>query len=329
MALLQDIHGRKMRKLRIGVTDRCNFRCIYCMPEEVTWLEREEILRFEEIVRLAKIFSSLGVRKIRLTGGEPLMRKNLPLLILFLKRIPGIESISITTNGYLFASYAEEMRKAGLDSVNFSLDTLRRDRFKEICQKDALDRVLESITLAKILHFSPVKVNCVVIRGFNEDEIKDFLEWAIAQQVIVRFIEFMPFDGKGMWNHQRVFSMSEILQEAEKAGKVELLREIEPQAARRFFFSNSSGGCEFGIIPTITAPFCSSCDRLRITADGTFLNCLFQPKGVDLKTPLREGKSDEEISEIIRQAVWDKPFGYLLLNEKWKAARAGMYAIGG
>ncbi|MFN4181866.1 MAG: GTP 3',8-cyclase MoaA, partial [bacterium] len=211
MAILQDIHGRKMRKLRISVTDRCNFRCFYCMPEDVNWLDREEILRFEEIVRLAKIFASLGIQKIRLTGGEPLMRKNLPLLISFLKQIPQIQQISITTNGYLFPLYAEKMKKAGLDSVNFSLDTLRRDRFAQFCQIDALERVLESISLAKKFHFLPVKVNCVVIRGFNEDEIGSFLEWAIAQQVIVRFIEFMPFDGRGMWHSRRVFSMSEIL----------------------------------------------------------------------------------------------------------------------
>ncbi len=318
-----------MRKLRISVTDRCNFRCLYCMPEEVQWLEREEIMRFEEIEVLARIFASLGIRKIRLTGGEPLMRKNLPMLVSFLRQIPEIQQISITTNGYFFPRFGEQLKRAGLDSVNFSLDTLQRKRFEQICQKDALGTVLEAIQIAKHLRFAPIKVNCVLIRGFNDDEIPHFLDWAIEQKVILRFIEFMPFDGKGFWNRNNVLSMQEILNKAESIGKVFTVSPEEPQAAYRFCFSNSAGECEFGVIPSITAPFCSSCDRIRITADGTFLNCLFQPKGVDVKTPLRQGKNPEEIAQLIIRAVEEKPMGYQLLRATWEPAKAGMYAIGG
>ncbi len=296
-----DAHGRPLESLRISVTDRCNLRCLYCMPEEeYQWLPRKSILDYEEIGRLVEIFSAVGVSSVRITGGEPLLRRDLTRLIALLRANPGITDRAITTNGILLSRYAEELKNAGLDRVTVSLDTLRAERFQELAGRARIGDVLAGIEAACAVEFQNTKVNTVVVRGFNDDELIDLLEFGRAQGVEVRFIEYMDVGGATRWTPDNVVSRQEILDRiAEFDGGVAALDDSERSSvpAERFRLSD---GTAFGIIASTTAPFCGTCGRSRLTADGMWLLCLYSDAGVDLKTMLRDGASEEEIAAVIR-----------------------------
>jgi len=292
--MLRDSLGRPLRSLRISVTDRCNMRCRYCMPEaEYVWLPRESILSFEEIDRLAGIVGELGVRKIRLTGGEPLLRHDLPTLVRLLNHHQPIEDIALTTNGILLARHAPALRSAGLGRVTISLDTLRPDRMVAFARSARHAEVLDGITAAVAAGFDSVKLNTVVIRDHNADEITDLLEFARTRGVEIRFIEYMDVGGATRWSMGQVVPREEILRViAGRYGPVTPVRKDGWAPAERFQLPD---GTTFGVIASTTAPFCRTCDRARLTADGTFLLCLYGERGLDLRALLRGSASDFEI----------------------------------
>ncbi len=291
---LADVFGRTLRSLRVSVTDRCNLRCQYCMPEEhYVWLERGQLLSFEEVARLARIFSDLGVTKIRLTGGEPLVRRNLGALIRQLASDCRIEDLALTTNGILLAEQAGMLRESGLHRITVSLDTLRPDRFQAISKRDGLSQVLSGIEAAGAAGFRNLKLDAVVIRGTNDDELSDLIEYGRQHRAEVRFIEYMDVGGATRWSRNLVVSRAEMLQAlAERYGPIEPLREVSCAPAERFVLPD---GTLFGIIASTTAPFCQSCDRSRITADGVWYTCLYAKGGLDLRRLLRQGSTDAEI----------------------------------
>jgi cyclic pyranopterin phosphate synthase len=297
-----DLLDRPLRNLRISVTDRCNLRCRYCMPEaEYAWLPRESILSFEEIDRLAGVFAGLGVGKIRLTGGEPLLRHDLETLVRLLSGHHAITDLALTTNGVLLARQAESLRTAGLRRVTVSLDTLRPERMQDFARSARHADVIAGIDAARAAGFSSVKLNTVVIRGYNDDEVVDLLEFARARGLEPRFIEYMDVGGATGWSMAQVVSQREILEVvARRYGPAEPLREGQWAPAERFALRD---GTRFGVIASTTAPFCRTCDRGRLTADGTFLLCLYGEQGLDLRDLLRGGATDEEISDSIA-AVW-------------------------
>jgi cyclic pyranopterin phosphate synthase len=293
--------GRPLRNLRISVTDRCNMRCRYCMPEdEYVWLPRESILSFEEIDRLAGVFAGLGVAKVRLTGGEPLLRHDLPTLVALLARRPELADLALTTNGILLARHAAALAKAGLGRVTVSLDTLRPGRMAEFARSARHDEVVAGIEAAGAL-FRSVKLNTVVIRGYNDDEVVELLEFARARRIEPRFIEYMDVGGATGWSSGQVVSQSEILELlARRFGPVRPLEQPGWAPAERFALPD---GTVFGVIASTTAPFCRTCDRGRLTADGTFLLCLYGERGLDLRELLRGGASDHEIAARVAE-VW-------------------------
>ena len=290
--------GRPLRNLRISVTDRCNLRCRYCMPEaEYVWLPRSSILAFEEIDRLVGIFAGLGVSKVRLTGGEPLLRHDLSTLVSLLSRRDAVRDLALTTNGVLLAREAEALRAAGLRRVTISLDTLRPDRMQEFARSRRHADVLAGIDAANAAGFAPVKLNTVVIRGYNDDEVVDLLEFARARGAEPRFIEYMDVGGATGWSMDQVVSQREILDLiTRRFGPVEPLVQDAWAPAERFRLCD---GTVFGVIASTTAPFCRTCDRGRLTADGTFLLCLYGEEGLDLRELVRGGASDEEIARRI------------------------------
>ena len=296
--MLRDTFGRPLRNLRISVTDRCNMRCRYCMPEsEYVWLPRESILSFEELDRLAGIFGELGVQKIRLTGGEPLLRHDLPSLVGLLARHQAIHDIALTTNGILLARHAASLRSAGLRRVTVSLDTLRPERMVAFARSARHAEVLEGIAAAADAGFESIKLNAVVIRGHNDDEVTDLLEFARVRGLEIRFIEYMDVGGATRWSMADVVSQRDILRAIEdRYGDVTPLRKEDWAPAERFRLAD---GTRFGVIASTTAPFCRTCDRARLTADGTLLLCLYGERGLDLRAPLREGASDFEILSLI------------------------------
>ncbi len=298
---LLDAFERPLGSLRISVTDRCNLRCEYCMPqEEYTWLERNELLTFEEIAALAEIFRSVGVSKLRLTGGEPLMRRDLERLIRLLAAGDRFADIALTTNGLLLPKLAPVLHEAGLRRLTISLDTLRHERFLRLTRRDALDEVLAGIKAAADAGFSDTKVNAVIIRGFNEDEIVDLIEFGRAQQVEVRFIEYMDVGGALRWSTDQVFTQLEMLEVlAARYGPAEPYGEQGPAPAGRYRLPD---GTIFGIISSTTAPFCGACDRARLMADGVYLLCLYAQQGIDLKRLLRGGAPADEIAAVITNA---------------------------
>jgi cyclic pyranopterin phosphate synthase len=297
-----DRFGRPLRNLRISVTDRCNLRCRYCMPEaEYVWLPRSSILTFEEIDRLAGIFAALGVTKIRLTGGEPLLRHDLPTLVSLLSRREALGDLALTTNGVLLARSAEALRDAGLRRVTISLDTLRPERMLEFARSPRHADVVAGIDAALAAGFSPLKLNTVVIRGYNDDEVLELLEFARRRGAEPRFIEYMDVGGATGWSMDQVVSQGEILEiVARHHGPVEPLAEDAWAPAERFALRD---GTVFGVIASTTAPFCRTCDRGRLTADGTFLLCLYGEDGLDLRALLRDGAGDEEIAGRIAE-IW-------------------------
>ena len=301
---LADRFGRPLRNLRISVTDRCNLRCRYCMPEvEYVWLPRSSILSFEEIDRLAGIFTGLGVSKIRLTGGEPLLRHDLPTLVSLLSRHQAIRDLALTTNGVLLSREAESLRAAGLRRVTVSLDTLRPERMQEFARTRRHADVIAGIEAAIVAGFSPLKLNTVVIRGYNDDEVAELLEFGRQRGAEVRFIEYMDVGGATDWSMSKVVSQREILARVARCfGPVEPLAEGAWAPAERFALGD---GTVFGVIASTTAPFCRTCDRGRLTADGTFLLCLYGEAGLDLRELLRGGATDEEIAGRIAE-IWTR-----------------------
>jgi cyclic pyranopterin phosphate synthase len=302
--MVRDTLSRPLGSLRISVTDRCNLRCRYCMPEqEYVWLPKESILTFEEITRLARVFVELGVTKLRLTGGEPLLRHDLPALSAMLSGIPAVQDLAMTTNGLLLAKHAEALRRAGLERVTVSLDTLRPERMRDLARSDRHADVLAGIGAARAAGFAPIKLNTVVIRGVNDDELADLIEFASSQDAEVRFIEYMDVGGATGWSAEQVVSQREMLEIlSQRYGAIAPVSSADNPAApaERFRLPD---GTTFGIIASTTAPFCRSCDRSRLTADGTWFLCLYAARGVDLREPLRGGASDEALAALI-DATW-------------------------
>ncbi|HET8623328.1 MAG TPA: GTP 3',8-cyclase MoaA [Gemmatimonadales bacterium] len=301
-----DRFNRPLRSLRISVTDRCNMRCGYCMPEaEYTWLPRASILTFEEINRLVGIFGTLGVSKVRLTGGEPLLRHGLPGLVSLLSRNQHLRDLALTTNGTLLSRDAAALRAAGLGRLTMSLDTLRADRMAAFARSDRHDDIIQGIHAAQRAGFSRIKVNTVVIRGFNDDELLDMLEFGKARGLEIRFIEYMDVGGATHWSVDQVVSRDEMLERiGRRYGRVVPEHRPDPAApAERFRLPD---GTRFGVIASTTAPFCGHCDRSRLTADGTWLLCLYAADGVDLRAPMRDGASDEEIAALIWERWADR-----------------------
>ena len=310
---LIDNYGRIAKKLRISVTDRCNMRCGYCMPKNNTkWFDSTEVLSFEEIIRLSSIFANLGVEKIRITGGEPLVRPLVENLIKSIANIPHIKSIGLTTNGLLFSDKVKKLKSSGLNSVNISLDSFKEDRFKMMTGINGLGKVISSIQKANDAGFD-VKINTVVVRGWNDDEVVEFANFARRTGITVRFIEFMPLDGTGIWRSDLVFSKKEMIEKLESGiGEVSPVLEQEISApAKVYSFSDGIG--TVGFIPSVTEPFCNQCDRIRLTSDGRFLTCLFENPGYDIKSYLRRGASDEELSQYLIQCMTMKQEGIVSL----------------
>lgn len=328
--LMTDGFGRVARKLRISITDRCNMRCVYCMPQNNTeWFEEDNVLSYDEILRLTTVFASLGIKKIRLTGGEPTVRPKIENLIRSLSKVNGIESISMTTNGLLLYDKARQLKENGLGSLNISLDTFRADRFKSMCGIDGLNKVLASIRAADDAGLK-IKINTVVVRGWNDDEVADFARFARFTGHTVRFIEFMPLDGAGIWEPDLVFSKREMIERINKNVKelVPLQNEISEPA---ILYSFVDGKGSVGFIPSMTEPFCQHCDRIRITSEGRFLTCLFEKAGYDLKSLLRNTRSDDDIRRCILEYVRKKPEGVISIirARALKPTLNFMHRIGG
>ena len=299
--MIQDLHARPLRNLRVSVTDRCNLRCAYCMPEpDYVWLPREDVLQFEEIEALIDVFLAEGVDKVRLTGGEPLLRRDLPVLVERLAKRPAIRDLAMTTNGVLLADHARSLRDAGLHRLTVSLDTLRHDRFRDLARFDELDRVKDGIATAAAV-FGELKIDTVVIRGVNDDELIELIAFGREHHAEVRFIEYMDVGGATQWSMDRVVSRTQMLDlVAERYGTPTPLHEESSAPARRYQLSD---GTTFGIIASTTAPFCADCDRSRLTADGMWYLCLYATEGIDLRRSLRSGVSPEAIGAILR-ASW-------------------------
>ena len=301
MQSITDIFDRPLRNLRVSVTDRCNLRCQYCMPEEeYVWLPREDLLTFEEISELVGLFAELGVDKVRLTGGEPLLRGDLPTLVGMLAQDRRIKDLAMTTNGVLLADHAQALYEAGLHRVTVSLDTLRPERFKRLTRRDAHAQVLNGIEAARQVGFKGLKIDTVVMRGCNEDELIDLLEHGKRVGAEVRFIEYMDVGGATDWSMDKVLSRAAMLEMlSQHYGPIDPVTEVSPAPAGRFRLPD---GTVFGIIASTTTPFCRTCDRSRLTADGMWYLCLYAQNGIDLRTPLRGGASREEMKAVIASA---------------------------
>ena len=327
---LIDRFGRVHTSLRISVTDRCNIRCFYCMPQEdVRFLPRSEILTFEEIERFVRVVARMGVRKLRLTGGEPLVRAELPRLVERLAAIPQIQEIALTTNGILLAEQAADLKRAGLTRINISLDTLSVETFRRISRRDGLDRVLAGIEAARAAGFTGIRLNAVAIRGITEEEVVPLVEFARQRGMQMRFIEFMPLDADNQWEQQRVLSGEEIRRRIEDAlGPLVPMERPDPsQPASEYMLADGSG--RVGFINPVSEPFCQSCNRLRLTAEGQVRNCLFSTVEWDARALLRGGGSDEELAQLVRDCVWAKKPGHGIDTFEFVKPARAMYQIGG
>ena len=328
---LMDKKGRTAGKLRISVTDRCNFACVFCMPEKgsISWLPARDILTFAEIERVARVLVSLGISRVRVTGGEPLLRGGVEDLVGRLCGMQGLESVDMTTNGWFLSEKAADLKKAGLRGVSVSLHSLRRDRFTKVSGIDALPRVLDGIDEAARVGLRPLKLNSVALRGYNDDEICDLVEFARERGISVRFIEFMPLDGLGIWSPDAMLSGKEIIERLSAEFHLVPKGREAGETASLWGFEDGKG--EVGVITPMTQPFCDYCDRIRLTADGKLLSCLFDTEYHDLKHITRNGGSDSELEAFIRDAVWRKPdgVGYMpRVRETWEKPR-NMNSIGG
>ncbi len=325
---LKDNFHRTIDYMRISITDRCNLRCIYCMPAEgVRPIEHKEILTYEEIIRVVRVAAELGVRKIRITGGEPLARKDVTFLISSIRKIPGIEDMSLTTNGVLLKKYAKELADAGLDRVNISLDSLRPERYREITRGGDIGEVMAGIKAAEKAGLMPIKINMVPVRGLNDDEIEGFARITLDTPYHVRFIEFMPIGAGDFWSEDKYIRADEIRTVVEKIGPLFPVRARKNGPARYFRFENASG--VIGFISALTHHFCGDCNRLRITADGRLRPCLFSETEIDLKPALRSGSPDSELERLLRLSIEVKPEGHNLGRREDIKVLRSMSKIGG
>jgi cyclic pyranopterin phosphate synthase len=326
---LHDGHGRRISDLRVSVTDRCNFRCQYCMPAEgLPWLERSGVLSFEEIERVVALLAEMGVEELRLTGGEPLVRRGFPSLAARLTAIEGLREVSVTTNGFLLERDAEALVAAGIDRFNVSVDSLQRDRFYALTRRDALDRVLRGLEhLASFPEAHPIKVNAVAMREFTEHEVLPFARFARDHPYEVRFIEFMPLDADRAWTPEQVLSGEEIRAIVEEHWALEP-EPREPHATARVYrFADGRG--RIGFINPVSEPFCGDCNRIRLTADGKLRTCLFSIHETDLRAALRSGATDTDLERIIRDAVWRKELKHHVGEPGFRQPPRTMSAIGG
>jgi cyclic pyranopterin phosphate synthase len=349
---LSDSFGRLMRDLRISLTDRCNFRCLYCLPETEEaanfyrtrsdrlgdsglqklrlpqWKPRHEILTFEEIERLVRLFVDLGINKVRLTGGEPLLRKGVEILVAKIAALPGVADLAMTSNGFLFAKKATDLKAAGLRRVSFSMDSLDRQNFQRMSGRDALEEVQAAIRQAQELGLDPVKVNAVVIRGLNDHEIEALAQFAQERALSFRFIEFMPLDSTRAWMKEMVVPGAEILARLQARFDLRPVKSLNPsETARRWTFADGRG--EIGIIAPVTEPFCGHCNRIRLTADGKIRTCLFSLHEHDLKSMMRHGASDAEIVARLREIVWQKEPRHHIGEAEFVQPQRTMSCIGG
>jgi len=331
MEPLVDSYGRRIKSLRISITDKCNFRCTYCMPAEgLPWLKKAEILSYEEIVRIARVAAGIGIEQIRLTGGEPLVRRDIPELVYQLRQIEGLRSLSLTTNGILLKQLAGPLAQAGLTRINVSLDSLIREKFAQIARRDQLLRVLEGLEeLEKYPSIHPIKVNAVAVKGFSEEEVLDFVRLARRKAYVMRWIEFMPLDADQIWRKEDILTGAELkaIIEAEYGSLVAITTGDRSETARRYTFSDGIG--EVGFINPVSEPFCASCDRIRLTADGQLRTCLFATEETDLRAVVRSDAPDEELAQTIRQAVWNKELKHYIGDKRFKRANRSMSMIGG
>jgi len=327
--LLHDAHGRRISDLRVSVTDRCNFRCQYCMPADgIEWLPRDGILSFEEIQRLVRLLVDLGIEDVRLTGGEPLVRRDFPRLVGMLAAIDGLRDLSLTTNGYLLDRHAEALVAAGIQRVNVSIDSLARDRFFRITRRDSLAQVLAGLeAIAAYPEVRPVKVNAVAMRDFTEDEVMRFCDLARSTDYQVRFIEFMPLDGDRAWKPDAVLTGAEIRSIIRTAHQLEELPREPHATARVFRFRDGHG--EIGFISPVSEPFCADCNRIRLTADGKLRTCLFSMHETDLRDPVRSGATNADLEGVIRDAVWRKELKHHVNESGFRPPPRTMSAIGG
>ena len=325
---LVDTFGRRHDNLRISVTDRCNLRCTYCMPEDVTFLPKDELLTFEEIAHFVRVAVTLGVTKVRLTGGEPLMRRDLHKLVAMLFENDGLLDVGLTTNGLLLKAQAPALRDAGLRRLNVSLDTLDAGRFRQLSRRDGLDQVLEGLTAARAAGFDRIKVNAVAIRGLTEADVVPLARYCRDNDFELRFIEYMPI-GADPWERDKVLPAQEILDQLEaEFGPLIEPADLDPRApALEFAYADGRG--RVGIIASITRPFCQQCNRLRLTADGKVRNCLFALDETDVKPLLRETPDDAALSDTIRRVVWDKWEGHEINTARFVKPARTMHAIGG
>ena len=351
-SLLSDSFGRVMRDLRVSLTDRCNFRCLYCLPETEeaanfyrtrfdavknpspvhlalpTPKRRSELLTFEEIERLVRLGAKLGIQKIRLTGGEPLLRQEVEKLVGKISKVEGIQDLAMTTNGFLFARKAEALQAAGLQRVSFSMDSLDAANFKKMTGRDGLQEVQDGIRLAKALGMNPVKVNAVVIRGLNDHEIEALAQFAFDEEISFRFIEFMPLDSSRAWLKELVVTGKEILARLrERFELVQVLSANKSETARRWQLKDGKG--EIGIIAPVSEPFCGHCNRIRLTADGKIRTCLFSLHEHDLRGPMRTGASDDDLAEMLKDIVLEKEPRHYIGEEKFEQPQRTMSCIGG
>jgi len=326
---LVDSFGRVHNNLRISVTDRCNIRCVYCMPESVRFLPRADLLTFEEIERFARVAASLGVDKIRLTGGEPLVRRDLPLLVAKLVAIPGIVDVGLTTNGILLAPMARDLREAGLRRINVSLDTLDPGRFRALTRRDGLEQVIEGILAAKGAGFDPVKLNAIAIKGMTDEDVVPLGRFAREHGLELRFIEYMPLDAGNLWERDKVLLAAEILDRLESGiGPLRPSPGQDPRApAADYDYVDGVG--RVGLIASISRPFCGSCNRIRLTADGKLRNCLFALDETDLRPLLRDGPNYEPLARALRDSVAGKWEGHEINTARFIKPERLMHAIGG
>jgi cyclic pyranopterin phosphate synthase len=346
---LVDSHGRTLRDLRVSLTDRCNFRCLYCLPETEAaqnfyrghwahlpdskpiiqeWVPKNSLLTFEEIERAVRVFVGLGIQKIRLTGGEPLLRHDVEKLVSRVAAIPGILDLAMTTNGFLFPQKAEALRLAGLQRLSFSLDSLDRDNFKKITGCDGLTAVLESIHLAQQLGFHPVKVNAVIIRGLNDHEVEALAQFGLEHNLVMRFIEFMPLDSARAWLKELVVPGPELFMRLQRTFKLRPLTDSNiSSTSRRWAFDGGSG--EIGIIAPVSEPFCGHCNRIRLTADGKVRTCLFSVKEHDLRSVLRASSSDDTVQAWLHEVVRQKEARHHIGEPDFVPASRSMSCIGG
>jgi GTP 3',8-cyclase len=329
MKPLVDGHGRAIGDVRISVTDRCNFRCQYCMPAEgLPWLDRSALLSYEEIERLVRLLAAMGVHDVRLTGGEPLVRKELWRLVERLAVIPEVEDLSLTTNGYLLTRQVDQLVAAGLKRINVSLDALAPDRFFQLTRRDSLAQVLEGLEAAQAHpELRPIKVNVVALKDFTEAEVLRFAEFARQNPYEVRFIEFMPLDADRAWTRDKVLANAEIVRMIDEVYPLEPVGRERHGTSRRYRFADGCG--EMGFISPVTEPFCGDCNRIRLTAEGELRTCLFSMTETDLRAPLRSGATDAELEEIIRDAVWRKELKHHVNDPGFVQPVRTMSRIGG